>query len=267
VTAQPESIAARGAHPQAAGNLKLAVALGLAGAAATLLVFPYLAVLMPQRLAQLPAPLWVVALAQTAQAGVLCWLAAWLGLRLGALYGLDAPWLRAWLERRPRDATLRPRWGLAVLWGVLAGGAVAGISLLLTGASAPQGSAGAVDWAWRGALAAFYGAIVEEVLCRLLLVSLLVWLLARFNRRQARAWMYVVAITLAALLFGAGHLPTAFAAGLTGTAHPMAGIVVLNALAGIVFGGLYWRLGLEHAMVAHFNADLVLHVVLPLWRG
>jgi membrane protease YdiL (CAAX protease family) len=36
---------------------------------------------------------------------------------------------------------------------------------------------------------------------------------------------------------------------------------VLNSLAGLVFGWLYWRRGLKAAMVAHFSADLVLHVL------
>jgi membrane protease YdiL (CAAX protease family) len=35
-------------------------------------------------------------------------------------------------------------------------------------------------------------------------------------------------------------------------------------VAGIVFGWLYWRRGLEMAMLGHFCADLVLHVATPL---
>ena len=41
-------------------------------------------------------------------------------------------------------------------------------------------------------------------------------------------------------------------------------IVSLNAIVGIVSGWLFWRFGIEHAMLAHFSADLVLHVVVPL---
>ena len=46
--------------------------------------------------------------AQALQAGVLCWLLGWLGLFLGARHGLDAPWLRAWVYRRPRDPAAVP---------------------------------------------------------------------------------------------------------------------------------------------------------------
>jgi Type II CAAX prenyl endopeptidase Rce1-like len=143
---------------------------------------------------------------------------------------------------------------------------VAGLSLLwpASGAAATGNSLG---WMWRGALASFYGAIVEEIQSRLLLVSVFVWLLARLSRGPPGTWIFVAAIVLAALLFGAGHLPAAFAAGLARGPVQIARIVVLNTLAGIVFGVFYWKLGLEHAMVAHVCADLLLHVAVPALSG
>ena len=39
---------------------------------------------------------------------------------------------------------------------------------------------------------------------------------------------------------------------------------MIEKLAGIVFGWLYWRRGLLAAMLAHFSADIVLPVVAPL---
>jgi membrane protease YdiL (CAAX protease family) len=254
-------------------HLKSALVLGAAAIVATLALFPYVTALMPHKFAALPQPLWLVALLQALQAGVLCWLLGWLGLFLGARHGLGAPWLAAWLARRP-TAALKHHWGLAVLCGVLAALLIVGLDRLRAhpGQVATMASASVVihGWAWRGALASFYGGIVEEVECRLFLLSLLVWLLvwllARLPRQAARPWMFVLAIVLAALLFGAGHLPAAFAAGLAGTPLLIARIIVLNAVAGVVFGAVYWRWGLEHAMLAHFSADLVLHVALPLLR-
>ena len=78
------------------------------------------------------------------------------------------------------------------------------------------------------------------------------------------AAVYATAILVAAILFGVGHLPAlAHTGSLT-----LAGItrtVGLNALCGIAFGWLFWRHGLEHAMAAHFSADIVLHVAAPLF--
>lgn len=253
--AHPSTLPVSGPH------LKLAALFGIAGALAALALMPYVMALTPQKFTALPLPLPAIVLAAAAQTGVLCWLLGWLGLYLGAPYGLDAPWLRAWVYRRPRDPARRPRWWLAVLLGGLAALLVVGLSAL-----GPKHAEDIIQ-AWRGALASFYGGIVEEVLYRLLLVSALVWLLARCNRRVARPWMFVLAIVLAALLFGAGHLSAAHAAGLLGTPLLVARIVLLNAVVAVVFGGLFWKYGLEHAMLAHFCADLVLHVALPLAGG
>ncbi|WP_266169452.1 CPBP family glutamic-type intramembrane protease [Dyella subtropica] len=245
-------------------HLKLALWLGAASTLAALAVFPYLLTLMPTWFATLPVPLWKLVAAQVVQAGVLCWLLAWLGLYLGGRHGLDAPWLRALVYRQPMP-TRRPHWVLAAVLGVLAGTAVIGIKLMQP--SPTPLAFDAVGQAWRGALASLYGGTVEEIVCRLGLVSLLVWLLAWTRRRQARPWMFIAAIVLAALLFGASHLPAAFASGTPHTSFAICQNIMLNALVGLVFGGLFWKLGLEHAMLAHFCADLMLHVASPLALG
>ncbi|HEY8682475.1 MAG TPA: CPBP family glutamic-type intramembrane protease [Rhodanobacter sp.] len=249
--------------PMRGPHLKLALWLGVAGVLATLALSPYLVALIPLKFAASPVPLWVLLPAQALQAGVLCWLLGWLGLFLGARHGLDAPWLRAWVYRQPREPAQPARWWLAALLGMVAALLVIGIDLIRSPWHS-IGTGAAFGSAWRGALASLYGGIVEETECRLLLVSLFVWLLAWLNRQQARSWMFVVAIVLAALLFGAGHLPAAFAIGMAHAPLPIARIVLLNALVGLVTGTLFWKYGLEHAMLAHFCADLVLHVGLPL---
>jgi membrane protease YdiL (CAAX protease family) len=69
------------------------------------------------------------------------------------------------------------------------------------------------------------------------------------------AW---AAIGVSAVLFGVGHLPAlAQAVGLTPAL--IARTVLLNAVAGVAFGWLYWRRSLEAAMVAHaaFHVPLV----------
>jgi membrane protease YdiL (CAAX protease family) len=39
--------------------------------------------------------------------------------------------------------------------------------------------------------------------------------------------------------------------------------IILNGIAGVAFGWLYWKMGLESAMLSHFFTDVVLHVILP----
>ncbi|MFC6976650.1 type II CAAX prenyl endopeptidase Rce1 family protein [Halomicroarcula sp. GCM10025709] len=66
------------------------------------------------------------------------------------------------------------------------------------------------------------------------------------------------AIVVSAVLFGVGHLP-ALAQSVSLTPALIARTVLLNAVAGVLFGWLYWRRSLEAAMVAHasFHVPLV----------
>ena len=113
-----------------------------------------------------------------------------------------------------------------------------------------------------------YGGIVEEILLRWGLMTLLAWLLWRlFQRGQGvpRAWTMWTAIVVSALLFGAGHLPVA--AGLYGglTLPVVARIVSLNSVLGIGFGWLFWRYSLEAAMLSHASWHVI--TTLVTWVG
>jgi hypothetical protein len=102
-------------------------------------------------------------------------------------------------------------------------------------------------------LGLLYGGIVEELLLRWGVMSLLVWIGWRVIQRgqgQAHPALVWAAITLAAVLFGLGHLP-AMAGLVELTPLIVFRTVLLNALGGMIFGWLYWRRSLEVAMVAH----------------
>jgi membrane protease YdiL (CAAX protease family) len=120
--------------------------------------------------------------------------------------------------------------------------------------------------AWKGLLASFYGGIAEEVLMRLFVMSLFVWLgrfISKTSEGKPTSTVIWIANILAAVLFGLGHLlATSLQVPLTSLV--IARAAVLNGLLGIVFGWLYWKHGLEAAMVSHFSADIILHVLLAL---
>jgi membrane protease YdiL (CAAX protease family) len=161
--------------------------------------------------------------------------------------------------------TLKPLQAIGL--GVMAAVAVLVVSLaldpLLPRPLHSIADPGAGRSALNGLLASFYGGIAEELQLRLFLMTLLVWLFATFARRQPAPAVYWSAIVIAALLFGAGHLPAA--AKLWGLSDIVVfRTIALNAIAGLVFGWLYWRRGIEMAMLGHFSADIVLHVLAPL---
>jgi membrane protease YdiL (CAAX protease family) len=248
-------------------DLRLAALLGVLGAFATAALFPYLLIVMPQALASVRIPLPALIAVQSLQAAVLLTLLSFFGLRMGHYVGLDAPWLRALLFRRERQ---RQPWLAAVALGAFAGVVIVSLDPLfapyMPAALHPQAAAPAQANAIAGFLASFYGAIGEELQLRLFLMTLLVWSLSKLAGGRAGPLHFWLALVLAALLFGAGHLPAA------ASIWPLDAIVigrtiVLNCIAGLVFGWLYWRHGLESAMLAHFSADLILHVIVPLASG
>jgi len=212
---------------------------------------------------------WVLIPLQIGQTMLLLGAATALGLWLGPKVGLGAPLLyRVVGGDREAQSRLRgqlvPSAGLGILVGV-------GIVMLDLWVFAPRLAAGGGPTlgdgqppAWQGLLASFYGAIPEELLLRLGLMTLLVWVGARLTRTSVPGPLVMwTAIAITALVFGVGHLPTT-AAMVPLTPLVIARALLLNGVGGIAFGWLYWKRGLVAAMLAHFSADIVLHVVTPL---
>ncbi|MHB8913212.1 MAG: CPBP family glutamic-type intramembrane protease, partial [Lysobacter sp.] len=185
---------------------------------------------------------------------------------------LGSPLLQGWLDRRttPELPSLKPRMlkplhtvALGVLTAIAILGASALLDPLLPKPLHPIADPGAGSSALNGLFASFYGGIAEELQLRLFLMTLLVWLFAGFGRRQPHSAMFWIAIAIAALAFGAGHLPAAEKVwGLD--AIVVLRTIGLNAVGGVVFGWLYWKRGIEMAMLGHFSADIVLHALSPL---
>ena len=240
-------------------DVRVALAFGAASGLAVAALFPYLLVVTP-KLRTPTRPLWLIVMTRAGNAALTMFVLAWIGLRLGAPLGLDAPLMRAWVDHgltNPLAASV----ALAVAVGVGVGTLILALDRLLflsvLRVVVAQGAPRVARW--KGLLAAFYGAIVEEVLSRLFLMSVIAWTgVVTFHRPGAR--LFVAASLLSAIGFAAGHLPAA--AQLAPLTRPVvARVMVLNTLAGFAFGILFWRYGVEHAMVAHFSTDLVLHVV------
>ncbi len=205
--------------------------------------------------AVLPHPL--ANLGQLASSGVLVTIAAAAGIWLAPRAGLGTPIIDAALSGQPFAGRLRAIAGLAIGLGILAALAVVALDVAVLAPLLPRATpATPAPPLWTGALAALYGGLTEEILLRYCVMSLLAWLLTKIVRGPAAYWG---AIAGAALLFGVGHLPA------TATVLPLTPLVVtraivLNGLAGVAFGWLYWRRGLEAAMVSHGSANLILHV-------
>ena len=116
---------------------------------------------------------------------------------------------------------------------------------------------------WAGALASIYGAANEEVLMRLFFLTLVYFIFTKLRRvgDSKRLICLWTANVIVAIVFGIGHLPLVLKLA-SPSAIGISRVLLLNSIAGMVFGWLYWSRGLWAAMLAHFVADLMIHVVL-----
>ena len=104
-----------------------------------------------------------------------------------------------------------------------------------------------------------YGGVIEEVMLRLFMMSLIALILHKIFGRNAEkpgTALLVLANVIAALLFAAAHLPATFV--LIGNSPLIIfRCFLLNGGFGLVFGWLYRKYGLRYAMMAHGGCHVV----------
>lgn len=205
-----------------------------------------------------------IALLSTLNPLLLLVLAAAVGARLAHRMGLVSLVIRWRTQGRAMGPDFRPAVAPAVIAGVLVGAALVALDWLFL----PQ-----LSETWRTAMAEspgydaaellaglLYGGITEEIMLRWGALSFIVWALWRVLQRgrgEPSVGIWWSAIVFAALLFGAGHLP-AVAAVAPLDDLVIARTVALNALAGVVYGWLFWRWHLEAAMLAHASSHIAM---------
>ncbi len=104
-----------------------------------------------------------------------------------------------------------------------------------------------------------YGGFTEEIIVRFGLMSASIWLLFRFIRHKPN-YIYWIGILISSLLFALMHLPAVYAFTGPPDTTVFAYIMLTNTIGGVVFGWLYWRKGLETAMLAHMTTHVVMIV-------
>lgn len=225
-------------------NRKLTyISLWLACIVGALCVLPYL-----YQLHQIPSPSLVLVASVTAQAAVFYGLLVWLCSFIVPKTDLDPFNI---------EKTNVP---YAFVMGIV----IAGVLLILDSTLFANSFASHTPSPspWAGTLASVYGGINEEVMLRLLMLTLNYYVLGKMITTNGtnRIYLLWIANSVAALLFAAGHLPLAFQI-TTPSTLDITRILVLNGLASLTFGWLYFSRSLWSAMVAHFTADVVIHTL------
>jgi len=198
-----------------------------------------------------------------------------IGLLVASRIGLGMPFVEGQIKRNP--VPYRFRSAVAIAWIAAVGFAssywilqnqVFGPPMLALfekiGYTVPEE---AIVPPFYGFLAAFSAGVTEETVFRLFGLSLLAWVGGLlFQRADGRPKLAVLwtANVLFALAFGAGHLRAAESLGWPINTLIVTRTLVVNAIPALVLGWLFWRFGLETAMLAHFFGDVVLYTFLPV---
>lgn len=102
-----------------------------------------------------------------------------------------------------------------------------------------------------------YGGLTEELLMRYGFMTLMVWVVFKITKKLNPS-TYWTGILLAGLLFALGHFPVVFQAVSEPSLSLLIYVLIGNSLAGIFFGYLYWKKGLEAAFIAHIFAHVAM---------
>lgn len=212
-----------------------------------------LALLPVEQLAPPGTPAALLRTAALIQPTLLVAIAVFAGQRLTPRLGLEAPLAAALSQKRALAPVLRRQLLPAVLGG-LAAAAVLLLYERTVAALAGEAGLGA-GFAMPPLTRLLYGGIAEELIARWGVLSALVWAAWKLSRQPAAPrWAYWFGIVGAALLFALAHLPFLFALEAAAPPALIAAVLIANTAAGAVFGWLFWRRGLEAAMLAHMLA-------------
>jgi membrane protease YdiL (CAAX protease family) len=256
-------------------HLKIALFLGLLGLLAGAFVVPFQLESLKNTLTAaeyakimdaLPFSMPVMISIASLQIGLLSFVLSWIGLKLTERTSLALPLITTWIAEKKRPVIDPSALKLALIGGAIGSFFMVLTDLFLFQPHMPKlGDGEGAVW-WKATLAGvLYGGIVEEVLMRLFLMTLMVWVLSflfKKHRETIPSSIYWIGIILAALLFSAGHLPATEA--IFGVLNGLIIVraFVLNGVLAVFFGYLFWKKGLEYAMIAHMMVHVVTQLVL-----
>lgn len=211
----------------------------------------------------------LIKLLSVVQTAILLSIAIFIGVRLAPVVGLSAPAAEALARGNSFISALKPQALPGLIAGFIAGVAILSTWLLfrpilpLVFVTRAERLNSSMPLLTR----LLYGGITEELLLRWGLMTLLAWTAWRIFQRgrgTPRAIFFVSAIVTSSVVFGIGHLPLVKALEVDFTLPIVSFIVLANALFGLIAGYLYWRKGLEAAIIAHMSTHIVIVTAIRL---
>jgi hypothetical protein len=239
------------------------ICLGLLAVASLHLVA--LETLVPE--GQLDLPPHLLKLVLLIQPVFLTMLAIFVGIKLGPRLGLEAPAIRAITSRHQVKLILKSQFAPALIVGL-----ASSIILLGYGYFTESFFTQSSDEMFAKVLALspplitkiLYGGIGEELIMRWGLMTLVIWAICKVKKHEGLPSFKIVwvGIGVAALLFALGHLPVLFGISDQPPLWMIVSVVLGNALPGLGFGWLFYKFGIEAAMMAHALTHIITTIIL-----
>jgi Type II CAAX prenyl endopeptidase Rce1-like len=192
------------------------------------------------------------------EAGILIFVSLWIGKRIG----LKMPIIESLLTHG-KVSKQGKNISLAALYGILTGLVIIIFSMAVSESLGVDNTSIKEPSWWLGMLGAFGAAVNEESIFRLFLVTLILWIFLKIKKGSITPFRIWTSISLSALIFGMMHYSVA-SSNFEMTIGIFISMLIINGIGGIVFGALFLFVGLEFAIIAHFTADITLHVIGPL---
>ncbi|MEM9218782.1 MAG: CPBP family intramembrane glutamic endopeptidase [Cyanobacteria bacterium P01_F01_bin.150] len=215
----------------------------------------------------LPLALPVIKLLALLQSTIILSLAVFVGVAFASRVKLAAPFLESIAQGSASAIrALKKQVVPGIIGGFVSAGLVLAWFALLKPSLPPEFLAASAEFTLPWFVRILRGGISEEIVMRWGLMTLLVWLPWRIlQRRQGspRPAYVITAIGLSALTFGLLHLPAAFLLSSTVPPALVLYIIVGNALFGLIAGYLYWKTGLEAAILAHGLFHILIIIAQP----
>lgn len=244
-------------------NWKLYFILLVASLFSIIAIMPYIMTVQGDILRAAPVPLPLVILVAIIQSFILIAILLFIGLKLSKKLGFKIPILEGYINKQKIDIDIKATIKISILLGCLAGIIIVLLDFLFIKLGVNVMGQTSIP-IWQGFLASFYGGISEEIIMRLFFMTFILWLISKLAKIKTELvknnFLVWSAIIISSILFGLGHLPVTTAL-TTLTPLVIFRALLLNGVGGLVFGWLYWKKGLEFAIIAHFSADIMLHVI------
>ena len=245
-------------------NWRVVIILLILSIVGIIAVLPYTLTLQSEIIKSMKIPLEAVIISSIIQNAILFFILILIGHIVARKINLGTPILEKFTKGKKVIKDIKNILPISIGLGGLSGAIIIALDLIFANLTPKISTTTVLPGAVYGFFASFYGAINEEIMLRLFLMSIVIFLIRFITKNKEKeikpivAW---IAIIFTALIFGLGHLP--ITSSITAISpFIVARALVLNGVAGIVFGWLYWKKGLESAMISHFSADIVLHVLL-----